>query len=146
MSKKIRSKIAPGAVLDDQWYAFKANDVKFIVDTKYRPHRIKGLGAYGIVISALDADLDVSVAIKKVTSAFTDLVDARRVLREVKLLRHFNHENIIRIIDMIQPKEGSLNDLYIVTDLMDTDLHKVILSKSNTLSQKAYSILFIPNS
>jgi mitogen-activated protein kinase 1/3 len=33
------------------------------------------------------------VAIKKVTNAFQDLVDAKRILREMKLLRHFNHEN-----------------------------------------------------
>lgn len=136
LSKKIKTRIAPSHALDNQWHTFKANDVKFIVDTKYKPRRIKGLGAYGIVISASNTEANTNVAIKKVSSAFTDLVDARRVLREVKLLRHFHHENIIQIIDMIQPKDGPLEDLYIVTNLMDTDLHKVILSKSNTLSQK----------
>jgi hypothetical protein len=34
------------------------------------------------------------VAIKKVTNAFQDLIDAKRILREMKLLRHFNHENV----------------------------------------------------
>ncbi len=36
----------------------------------------------------------MQVAIKKVTNAFQDLVDAKRILREMKLLRHFNHENV----------------------------------------------------
>jgi hypothetical protein len=34
------------------------------------------------------------VAIKKVSNAFQDLIDAKRILREMKLLRHFNHENV----------------------------------------------------
>jgi len=34
------------------------------------------------------------VAIKKIPKAFDDLVDAKRILREIKLLRHFKHENV----------------------------------------------------
>ena len=36
----------------------------------------------------------VQVAIKKIPKAFDDLVDAKRILREIKLLRHFKHENV----------------------------------------------------
>jgi len=35
-------------------------------------------------------------AIKKIPKAFDDLVDAKRILREIKLLRHFKHENVTR--------------------------------------------------
>jgi hypothetical protein len=34
------------------------------------------------------------VAIKKISDGFQDVVDAKRVLREVKLLKHFQHENV----------------------------------------------------
>jgi serine/threonine protein kinase len=34
------------------------------------------------------------VAIKKIPRAFDDVVDAKRILREIKLLRHFDHENV----------------------------------------------------
>ena len=34
------------------------------------------------------------MAIKKVSRAFDDVVDAKRILREIKLLKHFNHENV----------------------------------------------------
>ena len=34
------------------------------------------------------------VAIKKIPDAFEDLIDAKRILREIKLLRHFNHDNV----------------------------------------------------
>ena len=41
-------------------------------------------------------------AIKKVANTFHDLIDAKRILREIKLLRHFRaHENVIAIKDII---------------------------------------------
>ena len=52
-------------------------------------------------------------------------------MRELKLLRHFRgHENVICIKDIMEnPKgQGKFKDIYIVTDLMDTDLHRIIRS------------------
>ncbi len=66
---------------------------------------------------------------KKVQNAFEDLVDAKRILREIKLLRHFEHENVISILDMFPPKSTDFEDIYIVTCLMETDLHRVVYSK-----------------
>jgi serine/threonine protein kinase len=40
------------------------------------------------------------VAIKKITNAFENAIDAKRTLREIKLLRHLHHENVIRIVDV----------------------------------------------
>ena len=38
---------------------------------------------------------------------------------------------IVRLTDMIQPPDGeSLEDVYMVQDLMDTDLRKIIYSKN----------------
>jgi len=41
----------------------------------------------------------VQTAIKKIPKAFDDLVDAKRILREIKLLRHFKHENVTNNAD-----------------------------------------------
>ena len=54
-----------------------------------------GHGAYGVVVSALDHSIKAKVAIKKVPKAFEDLIDAKRIVREIKLLKFFDHENII---------------------------------------------------
>jgi serine/threonine protein kinase len=43
------------------------------------------------------------VAIKKITNAFENAIDAKRTLREIKLLRHLHHENVIRIVDVTAP-------------------------------------------
>ena len=84
-----------------------------------------------MVILALDKDTNKKVAIKKITRAFDDPVDAKRILREIKLMRIFNHENVIRIIDLVPPPPTieEFEDIYIVQDLMETDLHRIIYSK-----------------
>lgn len=88
-----------------------------------------GSGAYGCVASFKDKKTGDTMAVKKITNAFDDLVDGKRILREVKLLRQLDHDNIIRILDMYPPAGPDFEDIYIVTDLMETDLHRVIYSK-----------------
>lgn len=71
------------------------------------------------------------VAIKKVGDVFSDLVDAKRIVREIKLLRHFDgHENIIAIADImtIPPGTTDFKDVYIVTNLMESDMDRIIAS------------------
>lgn len=44
--------------------------------------------------SALNKETGAKVAIKKVPRAFNDAIDAKRILREIKLLKKFKHENV----------------------------------------------------
>ncbi|PPD73242.1 hypothetical protein GOBAR_DD29824 [Gossypium barbadense] len=87
------------------------------------------------------------VAIKKIGNAFDNRIDAKRTLREIKLLRHMDHENklfpivfidapmeeqVIAIKDIIRPPlKEDFNDVYIVYELMDTDLHQIIRSNQS---------------
>lgn len=87
-----------------------------------------GSGAYGTVASFSKPD-GSKLAVKKITDAFHDLVDGKRILREVKLLRFMQHDNISCILDLYPPDHPDFDDIYIVTDLMETDLHRVIYSK-----------------
>ena len=128
----------------------------FEVQSRYAPIKPIGKGAYGVVCSARDVRSDARVAIKKITNAFENAVDAKRTLREIKLLRHLKHENVIRIADVVPPTGGttvetndasgetrdgdalkkrplsrapdSFNDVYVMYELMDTDLHQIIRS------------------
>lgn len=50
-----------------------------------------------MVISALDKKTNQKVAIKKISRAFEDPVDAKRILREIKLMKQFTHENVMSI-------------------------------------------------
>lgn len=102
----------------------------FEVSSKYVPPlRPIGRGAYGIVCAAVNSDTHEEVAIKKIANTFDNIIDAKRTLREIKLLRHMDHENIIAIKDIIRPpQKDNFNDVYIVYELMDTDLHQIIRS------------------
>lgn len=113
-------------------HSFPAGKHTFTVDTRYSLTRVVGSGAYGVVISSHDSKTESDVAIKMVPKAFNDEVDAKRILREIKLLKHFKHDNIIGIVDMMPPNVRYLedyHDIYMVTDLMETDLHRIIYSK-----------------
>eukprot|EP00977_Amphora_coffeiformis_P017340 scaffold5558_cov162-Amphora_coffeaeformis.AAC.6 len=115
-----------------QPHSFQAGKHTFTVDRRFSMVRLVGSGAYGVVISASDTEGEKNVAIKMVPKAFADEIDAKRILREIKLLKHFRHENIVSILDMMPPNVSSLedfNDVYLVTDLMETDLHRIIYSK-----------------
>lgn len=50
----------------------------------------------------------MQVAIKKIPGTFDNLVDTKRVVTEIRMLRHFNHDNIIKIVDILPP--SSLKD------------------------------------
>lgn len=62
-----------------------------------------GSGAYGVVASALNKQTNKKVAIKKVINAFDDLIDAKRIVREIKMLKFFKHENIVNMVDLLKP-------------------------------------------
>ena len=42
----------------------------------------------------MNAETREEVAIKKIGNAFDNRIDAKRTLREIKLLRHMDHENV----------------------------------------------------
>ena len=111
-------------------HSFTIAGSEFIVDERYEYIKQIGVGAYGVVISCYDKKTNRNVAIKKVGNAFEDLIDAKRIVREIKLLRYFKHDNIVSLIDIQKPPSRTgFEDIYIITDLMETDLHRVIYSR-----------------
>ena len=111
-------------------HSFTVAGSEFIVDERYEYIKQIGVGAYGVVISCYDKKTNRNVAIKKVGNAFEDLIDAKRIVREIKLLRYFKHDNIVSLIDIQKPPgRTGFEDIYIITDLMETDLHRVIYSR-----------------
>uniref|UniRef100_A0A3Q3BM16 Mitogen-activated protein kinase 7 n=1 Tax=Haplochromis burtoni TaxID=8153 RepID=A0A3Q3BM16_HAPBU len=70
------------------------------------------------------------VAIKKISNAFEVVTNAKRTLRELKILKHFKHDNIIAIKDILQPNlpHSAFKSVYVVLDLMESDLHQIIHS------------------
>ncbi|QQK46208.1 MAP kinase, conserved site [Penicillium digitatum] len=100
--------------------------ISFNVSDQYEIQDVIGEGAYGVVCSAIHKPSGQKVAIKKITP-FDHSMFCLRTLREMKLLRYFNHENIISILDIQRPRnyEG-FNEVYLIQELMETDMHRVI--------------------
>ncbi|KAJ6590130.1 mitogen activated protein kinase-like protein [Mycena vulgaris] len=98
----------------------------FVVGSSYSVLDVIGEGDYGVVCSAVHVTTACKVAIKRLTP-FDHSMFCRRILREIKLLRHFHHENIIEILDIIRPPSiNDFSEVYLVQELMETDLHRVI--------------------
>ena len=98
-------------------------EVTFTVESRYKPDSSIGMGAYGVVCSALDTVTNKQVAIKKLYDPFSRIASAKRVLREINILTHFDHENIICARDFLRLTG---RDVYLVLDLMQTDLQQII--------------------
>ncbi|KAL4896038.1 mitogen-activated protein kinase mpkC [Aspergillus ambiguus] len=99
---------------------------KFETTIRYANVRPVGLGAFGLVCSAYDQITQQPVAIKKMMSPFASSSIAKRTYREVKLLKKLRHENLIGLCDIfISP----LEDIYLVTELLGTDLGRLLRSK-----------------
>ncbi|KAG2266775.1 hypothetical protein Bca4012_075746 [Brassica carinata] len=115
----------------------------FEIDTKYVPIKPIGRGAYGVVCSSINRETNERVAIKKIHNVFENRVDALRTLRELKLLRHVRHENVIALKDVMLPSvRSSFKDVYLVYELMDTDLHQIIKSSQSLSDDHCKYFLF----
>jgi mitogen-activated protein kinase 15 len=83
-----------------------------------------GSGAYGHVWKVKHRSTGKEYALKKIFDAFQNDIDAQRTYREVTILPQLDHENIIKLHEVIRAHNG--RDLYLVFEFMETDLHVVL--------------------
>ena len=139
----------------------------FILPPRYQVTRPVGRGSFGTLVAARDLQTGKTVAIKKVEGGSgalgTDRQESKKLLREMRLLQHFKHENMMTLHDILTPHVAAVaaaaaaaqacasgsdgaaagasggaaaaaenpawrQTFYLVQDLMDTDLHRVIQS------------------
>jgi mitogen-activated protein kinase 1/3 len=122
--------------------------------TRYAPQNEIGKGAFSVVVAATDKRTNKKVALKRIAHVFDDPVFAKHVLRELKMLKHLKHPNIIPLTDVVVEKPSdplvnwmadpihphipahgspvsSSQKLLFVSDFMDTDMHSVVQSSQN---------------
>jgi serine/threonine protein kinase len=100
--------------------------------SQYQIQEVIGKGSYGVVAAAIDSHTGERVAIKKINDIFGNVSDAARILREIKLLRLLRHPNIVQIKHiMLPPTRREFKDIYVVFELMESDLHQVIKANDN---------------
>ncbi|XP_068572818.1 mitogen-activated protein kinase 12b isoform X2 [Cebidichthys violaceus] len=90
---------------------------------------------------AWDRRMGTQVAIKKLHRPFQSKLFAKRAYRELRLLKHMKHENVIGLLDVFTAEIAldRLRDFYLVMPFMGTDLGK--LMKLERLSEDRVQFL-----
>jgi serine/threonine protein kinase len=80
----------------------KIGEISFVINKNYQIVNKLGKGAYGQVVKAIDTleeDEDLKeCAIKKIEEIFNHETFAKRCLRELKILRLLEHENVSKYL------------------------------------------------
>ncbi|ONK68522.1 uncharacterized protein A4U43_C05F12800 [Asparagus officinalis] len=110
---------------------------------RYKIQEVIGKGSYGLVCSAIDTRTGEKVAIKKIHDIFEHISDAARILREIKLLRLLRHPDIVEIKHiMLPPSRREFKDIYVVFELMESDLHQVIKANDDLTKEHYQFFLY----
>ncbi len=98
-------------------------------------------------MKAKDKKTKKNVAIKKIDRVFDDLIDGKRILREIALLKALKHPNIVNLKEVIIPNNdySNFNELFLVLEYAPGDLKKLFKSNyyldENHIVKMVYDIL-----
>lgn len=77
-----------------------------------------------------DGSQDSYIAIKKMEKVFEHKIFAQRTLRELKIMRLLTHDNVLSLKNILDPGPiENFNELYVFSELMETDLAQIIKSQ-----------------
>ena len=97
---------------------------------KYKIIKAIGDGIYGSVAKGINKQTGETVAIKKMKKKFYSWDEAMS-LREIKSLRKLNHQNIIKLKEVIRVND----DLYFVFDFMDNNVFEIMKDRGKSLTE-----------
>jgi len=112
------------------------------------PHRYElgkgiGTGSYGSVYQAWDKVGRRNVAIKKVKRVFEDLIDCKRILREIAILSRIDDDRIVRLYDICVPSDlMNFTEIYLVLELCDSDFKKLFHLREFLSEMHAVTLLY----
>lgn len=166
--------MATGATSSSWGSAGEGDTTGWQVGPRYLVRALLGKGSYGAVAAAVDRGTSPPspCAIKRIAHVFANTTDTRRLLREMHLLRHLSHPNVIALRDLVYPPQlqqealgagapaeasthwllggGSseapppleMDAVYLVFDYADTDMHKIITSPQHLSTLHIQSFLY----
>lgn len=107
------------------------NEWKIILP-EYNIIKVLGTGSYGYVVEAHHKMSGKTVAIKRVTCLFEDLIDTKRILREITLLRFMKNQFVVNLLDIFYDYNNPYFDtIYLIFECAPSDLKKIIKSNLN---------------
>ena len=102
------------------------------VGQNYKVEKSIGKGSYGVVAQAIQLTTGKRVAIKRISNIFQDIVDCKRILREIIILSQMDHPCIVKLIEVLVPTKklepNNFNEIYLVLEFGESDLKKLVKS------------------
>ncbi len=95
----------------------------FVISAHFVPETVLGYGSFGVVVGVRDSRTGESLALKKISAAFRDECEVKRLLREFQVMDQLRHPNVLSLRYFYM---DNLEDVYFVSDRMDTNLKCVI--------------------
>lgn len=130
MARLAKQGIRPTTCEHPDRHSYDVRNIPFTIDSRYRILNVLGMGAYGLVVSAVDDKSGEKVAIKRINNLFESIGDGKRILREIRLMRVLQCEQILGITDMEVPVDpDTFNEIYIVSPLFNKDLERILRAK-----------------
>ena len=91
-----------------------------------------GTGAYGKVMEVLHIPTKQKFAVKRFEEIFTRELRAKRLLRELYILKTVQHPCLNKLQAVIAPEDyDNFNDAYLVLDICDMDMKKLLKSSKH---------------
>ena len=87
---------------------------------KYRILEVIGDGTYGTVYKGINTETNEKVAIKKLKAKVKSINECMN-MNEVKIVKKCNHENIIKLYEIIHEQN---NDVSYIFEYADTNLYE----------------------
>merc|ERR1719479_82412 len=109
MTDNLRKKISKRKKIEKREFVVQGEKFLLYDYFKVTKGNLLGKGAYGCVCKALNTKTGQEVAIKKNRAVFVEIEDAKRILREIKLMAHFDHPDVVPLIGVIGVEEHEIN-------------------------------------
>eukprot|EP00923_Selenidium_pygospionis_P031411 GHVN01055683.1.p1 GENE.GHVN01055683.1~~GHVN01055683.1.p1 ORF type:complete len:366 (+),score=24.43 GHVN01055683.1:1754-2851(+) len=107
-------------------------EIEVAIGPRYKlpePPKILGNGAYGVVVEALDLETGCRVAVKRMRKIFDDIVDCKRILREISILNRMSHSSVVGLLDIVIAGDlETFEDVLLILELVDSDFKKLFQS------------------
>lgn len=98
----------------------------------FRMTKKLGTGAYGKVMEVEYLPTGKKYAIKRFEEVFSRELRAKRLLRELSILKAVKHSCLNKLKGVISPENySSFNEVYLVLELCDMDMKKLLKSSKH---------------